>query len=132
MKRIKIRFVLWFLIALFVLGASMNIFLLGSTFFYSADNQTFSIVTTSDSAPEEDNTPSLSANNRKILDIKKCFQVGKNNLKNLIAISSLVILLKGICVNVFFVVISIIFYHNLFKSKPDDWNLINQKVRLDN
>lgn len=133
-KRTKLNIMFWLLIAFLIMGASMNIFLLGNSHIYNADNQTFPIRITSVIEPEvedEENTSIFTLNSTNTSFIQKYKLIKKVNIKNIISISSLVAILKGISINTLLVAIFIMFYLNIFKSKPDDWNLVNQKVRLD-
>lgn len=134
MKRIKLNIMFWLLIAFLTLGTSMNIFLLGSSHIYNADNHTFSTQITSAIGPEvedEENTSIIILNNANTSFFQKLKLIKKINLKNIISTSTLVAILKGISINILLIAIFIMFYLNLFKSKPDDLTLINQKVRLD-
>jgi len=134
MKKTKLKLIFWGLIILLALGSSVNVLVLGGTNTYKATNQTDITTVTSFLSldPDDEESGFIS-----ILDSAKHSILGeiesnKNiDIKNIISISALVAILKGITINIHLILIFNIFYLNLFKSRPDDLNLVNQKVRLD-
>ena len=141
---------LWTLLILLALGSSVNILLLGGTNIYRATNQTdiTTDITTDISTDistdtsgvasvisldtdDEELTVRSSSDNVKHAIFENIVSFNKTVIKNILSISALAAALKGIFFNILLIVVFLIFYLNLFKSKPDDLTLVNQKVRLD-
>ena len=130
-KKNLLNIKLAFIIMLLAICMSMNILLLGKAdVYYSYEKITdYEVKSVAQSEPVEGDPGHISIDNTSYL--QKPSPNKGTFTKKALSIFIDAALSNSTCLNIIFVIFCIILNLSLFISLPDDWTLINQKVRLD-
>lgn len=119
----RIRFS--FIMLLFAIGLTMNVLLCSTYNLYDLFNQPTAVETWAVSESTDTNGDG---------DHTTYFKTSANETitKNLSSIFMIAAVPKGISLLLFLIIVLLFYFLTIFILMPDEWTLMNQKVRLDN
>lgn len=122
---------IFFVILFFAASLTMNVFFCSNYNFYELINKTTVTETWAISESIVSNEDGDDTTHFKASFFSENNSHNKTIIKNICSISIIAVIPKGFSLLLFLIIVFLYFFSTLYRLLPDEWTLINQKVRLD-